>query len=121
MLAHPLEVALVSARTPLRSSLTLAMNLNISPSMQKTGMFNLLSLALFFGTYVFIFLDSIDEKEVIEISDDEMEGEDDDELAPTPRSHRTGPPSTPSPVKASFVLFHLPIYIFFAIYSALYF
>jgi len=32
-------------------------------------------------------------------------GEDNDELALAPRSYRTGPPSTPSPVKSSFVTF----------------
>ena len=46
---------------------------------------------------------------MFEISDNEMEDEDDDELALTPHSRRTGPPSTPSPLKASFVLY---IYIF---------
>ncbi|KAF8148178.1 hypothetical protein B0H34DRAFT_803023 [Crassisporium funariophilum] len=45
--------------------------------------------------------DSIDEQDVIEISDDETEGEDDDELALAPRLFKTGPPSTPSPVKSS--------------------
>ena len=55
--------------------------------------------------------------EGLEIGDNEREGEDEDEIALTsPRSSRTGPPSTPSPVKALFVLFHLDF--FFSILSA---
>jgi len=65
----------------------------------------------------FHFLNSIDEDEVIEISNNEIESEDNDELAITPphspRSRgRIGLPSTPSPIKSSFVLFYLAIFIF---------
>ena len=52
--------------------------------------------------------------EGLEIGDNEREGEDEDEIALTsPRSSRTGPPSTPSPVKALFVLFHPEFFFFY--------
>jgi len=54
---------------------------------------------------------------VVEISDDETGGEDSEEpvLVPAPRMRRTAPtkpPSTPLPVKAVCVLFHI-LYIFY--------
>lgn len=61
----------------------------------------------------FYFLDSVDKEEVIEISNNNMELEDDDELALIPHSSRTGPPSTPSPIKGLLVLFHFTIIIIF--------
>jgi hypothetical protein len=70
------------------------------------------SCSIFYTYMFFCFLDRIDEEEVFAISDNEME-EDDDELALTPSSHITGPPSTPSPVKALFVLFQLAIFYLF--------
>lgn len=88
------------------------MNLNILLSKLKTGMFEIISLPLFFGTWVIYFFDSIDE-EVVEISDNEMEVEDDDELALIPSSSRTGMPSTPSPIKALLVLFYFTSIIIF--------
>ena len=58
---------------------------------------------------------------MIEISDNEMEGEHNDELAITPphssRLRRIGPPSTPSPVKSSFVLFYLAFFLFLFFYT----
>lgn len=42
---------------------------------------------------------------MFEIGDNEMEGEDDDELALNPRLRQTAPPSTPSPLKSLYVLF----------------
>ena len=66
----------------------------------------------------FFFLDSIDE-EVVEISDNEMEVEDDDELALIPSSSRTGMPSMPSPIKAVLVLFYFTSFII--LYLVLYF
>jgi hypothetical protein len=63
----------------------------------------------------FYLFDSIDEAEVFEIDHNEREGEDEDELALTSSSRRIGPPSTPSPVKTSFVLFQF----FFSILSVI--
>jgi len=116
-LVEPLKVVLVNARTLVpRSSwtLTLETNLNILPLRQKTGtsqhVFYLLVLTHWY------LLDSIDKIEVVEISDDEAGG-DEEEPVPTPphtcRSAPKGMPSSPSPIKAKFVLFHHSIIFLF--------
>ena len=69
---------------------------------------------------IFIF-NSIDEQDVIEISDNETEGEDGDELALAPHSYKAGPPSTPSPVKSSFVIFLIFIVMLYLCFILFYF
>jgi len=115
-LLQPLKVAQVSVRLAPRSRPTLAMNLHISLSKQRTGIFQYYFLChILWYLCCFIFV-SVDEEEVIEISNNKMEGEHNDELAITPPhsscSCRIGPPSTPSPVKSLFVLFYLAFFYF---------
>ena len=98
-----------SMRTPLRSLVTLAMNLNILLLKKKICTFKLISFLYSAVLRLFYFLDRVDEVEAFEISD---EGEDEDELALTPHSHRAGQPSIPSPVKALFVSFLHNFYLF---------